>query len=154
MAPMGASFHFVSRPLENRRISSVCAPPPPPPSLVGAYYLHPQTHVLFLHSDLLCNGTCSVALGAQNVLGGGGGGTGGEGGTNRKYPNRQVENFQGKNMSNLLFLSILGGIRHHKCIVASGKLSCEVVHQCLKVRFFHDRFGASIYSKNENRTQN
>ena len=38
----------------------------PPPSLVGAY-LQPPAHTIFSHSDLLCNGTCSV-------IGGGGGG--------------------------------------------------------------------------------
>ena len=53
-------------------IFSVCAPPPP--SLVRAYYLHPpDARAIFLHSDLLCNGTCSVTGGGgHNVLGGGG----------------------------------------------------------------------------------
>ena len=37
---------------------------PPPPSLVGACYLHPRdAHAIFLHSDLLCNGTCPVTGG-------------------------------------------------------------------------------------------
>ena len=32
-----------------------------PPSLVGAYYLHPpDARAIYLHSDLLCNGTCFV----------------------------------------------------------------------------------------------
>ena len=40
----------------------VCSPPPP--SLVGAYYLHPpDARAIFLHSNLLCNGTCSVTGG-------------------------------------------------------------------------------------------
>ena len=50
-----------------------CAPPPP--SLVGTYYLRPpDARAIFLHSDLLCNGTCSVTGrgGGHNVLGGGG----------------------------------------------------------------------------------
>ena len=35
-----------------------------PPSLVGAYYLQPpDTRAIFLHSNLLCNGTCSVTGG-------------------------------------------------------------------------------------------
>ena len=42
------------------------APPPPPP---------PEARAIFLHNDLLCNGTCSVTGGGggHNVLGGGGG---------------------------------------------------------------------------------
>ena len=32
-----------------------------PPSLVGAYYLQPpDARAIFLHNDLLCNGTCSL----------------------------------------------------------------------------------------------
>ena len=35
-----------------------------PPSLVGAYYLYPpDARAIFLHSNLLCNGTCSVTAG-------------------------------------------------------------------------------------------
>ena len=42
-----------------------------PPSLVGAYYLQPpDARAIFLHNDLLCNGTCSVTGGEHNVLGG------------------------------------------------------------------------------------
>ena len=45
----------------------------PPPSLVGTYYLKPpDARAIFLHNDLLCNGTCSV------TRGGGGGGGGGK----------------------------------------------------------------------------
>ena len=52
-------------------IFSVCAPPPPPPSLVGAYYLHPpDARAIFLHNDLLCNGTCSVTGGRITYWGG------------------------------------------------------------------------------------
>ena len=37
----------------------VCAP-----SLVGAYYLRPpDARAIFLHNDLLCNGTCFVSGG-------------------------------------------------------------------------------------------
>ena len=45
---------------------------PPPPSLVGAYYLPPppEPRAIFLHSDLLCNGTCS-AIGGSITYGGG-----------------------------------------------------------------------------------
>ena len=44
-----------------------------PPSLVGAYYLHPpDARAIFLHSDLLCNGTCSVTGGRITYWGGGG----------------------------------------------------------------------------------
>ena len=40
--------------------------PPPAPSLVGAYYLHPpDARAIFLHNDLLCNGTCSVTGGTN-----------------------------------------------------------------------------------------
>ena len=50
----------------------------PPPSLVGAYHLqHPDKRAIFLHGNLLCNGTCSVAGGAQRT----------GWGTNGKYPN-------------------------------------------------------------------
>ena len=50
-------------------ILSVCAPR----SLVGAYYLlPPDARSIFLHNDLLCNGTCSVA-GARIMYWGGGG---------------------------------------------------------------------------------
>ena len=42
--------HF---PLKVRGIFSICAP-----SLVGAYYLHtPDSRAIFLHKELLCNGT-------------------------------------------------------------------------------------------------
>ena len=52
------------------RIFSVCAPPPP--SLVGAYYLHPpDARAIFLHSNVLCNGTCSVTGGRITYWGGG-----------------------------------------------------------------------------------
>ena len=45
----------------------------PPPSLVGAYYLHPpDARAIFLHSDLLCNGACSVTGGRITYWGGGG----------------------------------------------------------------------------------
>ena len=41
------------------------------PSLVGAYYLHPpDARAIFLHSDLLCNGTCSVTGGCITYWGG------------------------------------------------------------------------------------
>ena len=50
------------------RIFSVC---PLTPSLVGAYYLHPHTHVLFSHSGLLRNCTWSITGGAQHIGGGG-----------------------------------------------------------------------------------
>ena len=42
------------------------APPPPPPP-------PPDARAIFLHDELLCNGTCSVTSGTHNVLGGGGG---------------------------------------------------------------------------------
>ena len=42
-----------------------------PPSLVGAYYLHPpDARAIFLHDDLLCNGTCSVTGGSITYWGG------------------------------------------------------------------------------------
>ena len=42
-----------------------------PPSLVGAYYLHPpDARAIFLHSNLLCNGTCSVTGGRITYWGG------------------------------------------------------------------------------------
>ena len=41
----------------------------PPLSLVGAYHLHPRTHVPNFYNDLSCNETCSVTGGAHNVLG-------------------------------------------------------------------------------------
>ena len=45
---------------KNFLIFSVCASP----SLVGAYYLHPRdARAIFSHSDLLCNGKCSVTGG-------------------------------------------------------------------------------------------
>ena len=47
-------------------------PPPPPPkkNLVGAYHLHPQDErAIFLHNDLLCNGTCSVSGGCKPYWG-------------------------------------------------------------------------------------
>ena len=44
---------------------------PPPPSLVGAYYLQPpDARAIFLHNDLLCNGTCSVTGGSLTYWGG------------------------------------------------------------------------------------
>ena len=47
----------------------------------------PDARAIFLHKDLLCNGTCSVT-GEHNLLGGGGGGgLGGLGSTNGKDPN-------------------------------------------------------------------
>ena len=46
-------------------------PPPPPPSLVSAYYLHLQTRAIFLHDDLICNGTCAVTGGSITYWGGG-----------------------------------------------------------------------------------
>ena len=53
-----------------------------PPSLVGAYYLHPpDARAIFLHNDLLCNGTCSVTGGRITYWGRGGG-------TNGKDPKR------------------------------------------------------------------
>ena len=43
-----------------------------PPSLVGAYYLQPpDARAIFLHSNLLCNGTCSVTGGRITYWGGG-----------------------------------------------------------------------------------
>ena len=43
-----------------------------PPSLLGAYYLQPpDARGIFLHDDLLCNGTCSV-IGGSITHGGGG----------------------------------------------------------------------------------
>ena len=54
--------------LLNHGIFSVCAPP----SLVGAYYLQPpDARAIFLHDDLLCNGTCSVTGGSITNWGGG-----------------------------------------------------------------------------------
>ena len=45
--------------------------PPPPPKLSGRIlFAPPDARVIFLHNDLLCNGTCSVAGGGHNVLGG------------------------------------------------------------------------------------
>ena len=42
-------------------------------SLVGAYYLHPpEARAIFLHDDLLCNGTRSVTEGSITYWGGGG----------------------------------------------------------------------------------
>ena len=59
---LGSKPFFIT--LRTFWIFAVCAPPPPP-SLVGAYYLHPpDARAIFLHSDLLCNGTCSVTGGA------------------------------------------------------------------------------------------
>ena len=43
-----------------------------PPSLVGAYYLQPpDARAIFLHTDLLCNDTCSVTGGSITYWGGG-----------------------------------------------------------------------------------
>ena len=51
-----AQIFFVLRVARRFRIFSVCDP-----SLVGAYYLHPpDARAIFLHNNLLCNGTCSV----------------------------------------------------------------------------------------------
>ena len=42
---------------------------------MGAFYLHPlDAQAVFLHNDLLCNGTCSVTGNAHNVLWGAGNG--------------------------------------------------------------------------------
>ena len=47
-----------------------------PTSLVGAYYLNPpDARAIFLHDDLLWNGTCSVTGGSTTYKGGGGHGT-------------------------------------------------------------------------------
>ena len=52
-----------------------------PPSLVGTYYLHPQdARAIFLHQDLLCNGTCSATGGRRTYWGG----------TNRKDPKNYI----------------------------------------------------------------
>ena len=41
-----------------------------PPSLVGAYYLHPpDARAMFLHNDLICDGTCSVTGGCITYWG-------------------------------------------------------------------------------------
>ena len=52
---------------------------PPPPQLSGCIVFatpRPDARAIFLHNDLLCNGTCSVTGGGgvHNVYGGGGGG--------------------------------------------------------------------------------
>ena len=48
----------------NKDLGSFPFVPPPPPRLVGAYYLHPPAaRAILLHSNLLCNGTCSVTGG-------------------------------------------------------------------------------------------
>ena len=41
-----------------------------PSSLVGAFYLQPpDARAIFLHNDLLCNDTCSVARGSITYWG-------------------------------------------------------------------------------------
>ena len=64
-----AQSHDGSRALKSG-IFSVCAPPPP------AHWVHiictprPDERAIFLHDDLLCNGTCSVTGGSITYWGG------------------------------------------------------------------------------------
>ena len=62
------SFPFVTPPPP--QLSGLCYPPPPslvdfvtppPPQLSGRIlFAPPDARAIFLHNDLLCNGTCSV----------------------------------------------------------------------------------------------
>ena len=51
-------------------------PPPPPQLSRRILFAPPDARAIFLHSDLLCNGTCSVTGGRITYWGGGGGGGG------------------------------------------------------------------------------
>ena len=52
---------------------------------MGAYYLHPpDARTIFLHNDLLCNGTCSVTGGRITYWGG----------TNGKDPYHFIDRFK------------------------------------------------------------
>ena len=76
-----------------------------PPSLVGAYYLQPpDARAIFLHNDLLCNGTCAVAGGRITYWGG----------TNGKDPRFQIDT----NFNRIIF-TIGGQFKHAR---ASYKL--------------------------------
>ena len=55
-------------------IFSVCAqthPPPPPQLIWRILFAPPDARAIFLHDDLLCNGTCSVTEGGGITYWGG-----------------------------------------------------------------------------------
>ena len=85
----------------------------PPPSLVGAYYLHPpDARAIFLHSNLLCNGTCSVTGGRITYWGGGGGGGGGHKRKRSLYSNDVLHSL----IKYILFITIN---THHCTIIGA-----------------------------------
>ena len=51
------------------RIFSVCAPPQLSGRILFDYLHPPDARVIFLHDDVLCNGTCSVTGGAERTGG-------------------------------------------------------------------------------------